>query len=70
MKIIFTKHSLRRLKQRNIPVKAILDAAQNPQKTIKKHGKYYLQKKIENGTIKIVCERKTTTIKIITVYWL
>ena len=70
MKIIFTKHAEFRLEKRGISKEDAIFTIKNPDKTIKKHGKYYIQKKIERGNIEIVIEKKESFIKIITLYWL
>ena len=43
-----------------------MGAIRNPNKTIKKHGKYYLQKKIDRGIMELPCERTKKHIKVIT----
>lgn len=70
MRIIFTKHAEFRLEKRKINKEDVIFAIRNPDKTIKKYGKYYIQKKIEMGTIEIVVERKESFINVITLYWL
>lgn len=70
MKAIFTSHAEYRIKKRKLTQQEVLDAIKYPDKTIKKHGKYYYQKKLDRGTIEIVVERAEKNIKIITIYWL
>ena len=70
MNIIFTKHAEQRADKRKISKQDILDTIKYPDKTIKKQGKYYYQKKIERGSIEIVAEKTEKNINIITIYWL
>lgn len=70
MQIIFTAHAEWRLKKRKLTKEEILEAMKFPDKTLKKHGKYYVQKKLQRGTIEIVFEREETFIRVVTVYWL
>ncbi|MBS3166497.1 DUF4258 domain-containing protein [Candidatus Woesearchaeota archaeon] len=70
MEIIFTIHAELRLKRRKILPEEVMDAVKYPEKTIKKQGKYYYQKKLNRGMIEIVCEKTENSLNIITVYWL
>lgn len=70
MEVILTKHAEFRINKRGILKDETIDAAKNPDKTIKKHRKYYLQKKLDRGTIELCCEKTEKYLKIITVYWL
>ena len=70
MKIIFTKHAEERIKKRKILKEEIIYSINNPEKTIKRHGKHYFQNKIEIGNIEICCEKTEKHIKVITVYWI
>lgn len=70
MNIIIEGHVKGRLDKRKILEEEIIDAVKYPDKTIKKHGKYYFQKKLERGTIEVPCEKTEKHIKVITVYWL
>ena len=70
MNIIFTKHAETRIIRRKIAKQEILNAIQFPDKTLKKYGKYYYQKKLERGIMEIVVERTEKNINIITIYWL
>jgi hypothetical protein len=70
MEIIFTHHAGEKLEKRKVLKQEIIESVKNPEKTLKKHGKYYYQKRLERGTIEIVCERTERHIKVITVYWL
>ncbi len=70
MKIIFTIHALARLRKRKILQEEVIDTIKLPDKTIKKHGKYYYQKKLDRGFIEICCEKTEKNIKVVTLYWL
>ena len=70
MKIIFTKHAEYRIKKRNLTKQEVIDSINYPDNTIKKHGKYYFNKKLERGTIEICCEKTENNIKVITIYWI
>ncbi len=70
MQIIFTKHAEYRLEKRKILKEEVIDAIKYPDKTSKKHGLYYFQKRLDRGTIEIPCEKTETNIKIITIYWI
>lgn len=69
MKIVFSIHGEDKIKRRSFLREEILDVIKYPDKILKKHEKYYFQKKIERGNIEIVCEMKKY-IKIITFYWI
>ena len=70
MEVIFTRHSEEQIKERRISKEEVLEAIRNPTKIIKKHGKYYYQKKFEKGSIELPCEKTEKHIKVITVYWI
>ena len=70
MKIIFTHHAETRIEIRKILKEEIINAIQQPDKIIKKYDKHYYQKKLNRGTIEIVCEKTENNINIITVYWI
>jgi len=70
MRIVLTRHAELRIRTRNICKGDVFETLKYPDKTIKRYGKYYFQKKLETGTIEICCERKEKIIKVITVYWL
>ncbi len=70
MEYIFTNHAKYRITKRNLTEQEIIEAIKFPNKTIKKHGKFYAQKTIVRGTIEIVYEHTERYINIITVYWL
>ena len=40
----------------------IIEAIQHPDKTIKKQGKYFYQKRTSRGTIEVICERTEDTV--------
>lgn len=69
MEIIFTEHAKDRLSKRKITEEEIKEAINYPDKTIKKKGKYYVQKNIQRANIEIVYE-KDKYIKVVTVYYL
>jgi len=58
-----------RIEKRGILRQEVMDAVKFPDNTDKKFGKYYIQKKLDRGTIELCCERTEKYIKIITVYW-
>jgi len=70
MEYIFTTHAEYRIEKRKLTKEEVIEAIKYPDKTLKKHEKYYAQKNIGNGTIEVVHERTEKYIKIITVYWL
>ncbi len=70
MKIIFTKHAEKRVKNRGIPKQEVIDSIKYPDRTIKKHGMYYFQKRLAIGPAEVVCEKKGKILKVITVYWI
>ena len=70
MKISFTNHAKYRVEKRKILEEEIIDAINHPDKTIKRHGKYYFQKRLERGTIEVSCEKTESIINVITVYWI
>jgi hypothetical protein len=70
MKIIFTRHAELRIKKRKIFKEEVIDAIRFPNKTLKKHGLYYYQKKINRGTIEVVIEKTENILNVVTVYWL
>lgn len=70
MKIVFTLHSLDRIKKRKITKEEIEESVRVPDNITKKHEKYYIQKKLQRGTMEVVYEKKESYIKIITLYWI
>ena len=70
MNIIFTNHALARIEKRKLLKQEVLDAIKYPDKTIKKHEKYYYQKKLGRGIIEIVTEKTESNLNVITMYWL
>lgn len=70
MKINFTFHAELRLKKRKLSKQEVTKAVRFPDKTIKKHGKYYYQKRLERGIIEVVAEITEDNLNIITIYWL
>ena len=70
MEITFTEHALERLEKRKFIKEEVIEAIKFPDKTLKKHEKYYYQKSLERGKVEVVCERTEKDIKVITLYWL
>jgi len=70
MQIIFTIHAELRLKIRKILKEEVINTIKSPDKTIKKHEKYYYQKKLNRGTIEVVVEKTESNLNVITIYWL
>ena len=70
MKIIFTNHAKYRIEKRKMLEEEVIEAINYPDKTLKKQGKYYFQKRLERGTIEVSCEKTETIINVITVYWI
>lgn len=70
MEIIFTYHAEYRIIRRKLSKEEVIGAIKSPDKTIKKHGKYYYQKRISQMTIEVVCEKTEKSLNVITVYWL
>ena len=69
MEIVFTKHAEFRIRKRKILKQEIINTIKYPDMIIKKHGKYYFQKKLDRGIIEVCCEKTERYINIITVYW-
>ena len=70
MDIFFTLHSKTQIERRNLSKQEIIESIKYPDKTIKKHDKYYVQKDLGRGKVEIVCKRIENNIKVITVYWI
>ena len=70
MEITFTFHAEFRITKRKLLKEEVIDAVQYPDKIIKKHGKYFYQKRISRGTIEVVCERTEKSLNVITIYWI
>ena len=70
MKVIFTNHARYRIEKRKILEDEVIDAINYPDKTIKRHNKYYFQKRLNRGTIEVSCEKTESLINVITVYWI
>ena len=70
MEIVFTNHAKYRIGKRKILEEEVIDTIKYPDKTIKKHGKYYFKKRLERGTIEVCCEKTESIINVITVYWI
>ncbi len=70
MEITFTHHAEWRLQKRKLLKEEVIEAIKYPDKTLKKHGKYLYQKKLERGTVEIVCEKTEKSLNVLTIYWL
>ena len=70
MKIIFTLHANQRIKRRKLLNEEVTDAIKNPDKIVKKQGKFYYRKKLNRGSIEVVVEKTENNLNIITVYWI
>ena len=70
MEITFTIHAELRLERRKLLKEEVIDAIKSPDKTIKKHGRYYYQKKLNRGTIEVVVEKTESNLNAVTIYWL
>jgi len=70
MEIILTAHIRYRIEKRKILLEEVNEAISFPDKVIKKHEKYYYQKKFKRGTIEVPCIRTERHIKVLTAYWL
>jgi hypothetical protein len=70
MEHIFTIHAEYRIKKRKLTKEEVIETIKYPDKTLKRHGKYYAQKNIGRGIIEVAYEKTERYIKIITVYWL
>lgn len=69
MKIIFTKHALKRLKERAIKEEWVRETLEFPDYTVSKGELIESNKKIGNKTLKVIYEKKHNFIKIISVMW-
>ncbi len=70
MEIVFTFHAKHRMKKRRLIKEEVVDAIKFPDKTVKKHGKYFFQKKLCRGTIEVVVEKTENILNVVTIYWL
>ncbi len=62
MEITFTAHAEFRIKKRKLLKEEVIDAIRYPDKTLKKHGKYYYQKKLNRGMVEVVTEKTESNI--------
>lgn len=69
MEIRFTLHARERMFKRKISKEEIILAIQNPDKTLKKAGKYLAQKDIGRAKIEVVYE-KDNYINVVTIYYI
>jgi len=65
-----TNHALRQCEFRKILPEEPQLTVYFPDKIRKKHGKNYYIKRLDRGTIEVVCEKDKQTLKIITTYWI
>ena len=70
MKYKFTIHAEQRRKKRNVTKEEIIETIRYPDRVLKKHNKYYVQKNIGRGKIEVVYNKTEKYISIITVYWI
>ncbi len=70
MKLIYTNHAKKRMLQRNIPEKEVLEIIEFPEYTLKRGEEIEAYKKINNVMTKVVYVIKENYIKIITIYQL
>lgn len=70
MKILFSKHAEQRIEKRKMLKEEVEDAVKYPDVTLKKHGLYYYQKRLQRGSIEVCCQRTERNINIITIYWM
>ncbi len=68
MKIIYSSHARKRLRQRNIKENKVVEIIEFPDYTLKRGEEIEAYKKIKERTIKIVYVAKENYIKVITVY--
>jgi len=68
MEVIFTEHAKERLEKRKITKEEVIIAIKNPEKIVKRHGKYYAKKNIGRANIEVIFE-KEKYIKVITAYY-
>ncbi len=70
MRIVFTEHALERLAFRKLRKDEVLSVIRYPGRTIKRYGKYIFLGRVDRGRIEVVCEKKKTYLKVVTIYWL
>ena len=70
MEILFTRHAKQRIEKRKLLKEEVEDAIKYPDATVKKHGLYYYQKRLQRGSIEVCCERTERHINVVTIYWL
>lgn len=68
MKLIYTSHAKKRMLERDITEKDVLEIIEFPEYTLKRGGEIEAYKKINNIMTKVVYIVKESYIKIITVY--
>ncbi len=67
MNIVFTKHTRDRMKKRNISEDEVINTIKYPEKTEKVDDVYYVYKKLDRFTLKVVYIRENY-IKVITIH--
>jgi hypothetical protein len=68
MKLIYTNHAKKRMRERAITEKDILEIIEFPEYTLKRGGEIESYKKINSIMTKVVYAVKESYIKVITVY--
>lgn len=69
MNITLTSHAKYRIEKRKLREEEVIDSIHRPDVILNKHGKYYYQKRLQNGNIEVVCEKTEKGLNVITVYW-
>lgn len=69
MKIILSHHAKKRLFERGIKFKEVVEAIEFPEYTISKGDKKEAYKKIKDKTLKVVYFKEDKYIKVITLIW-
>ena len=70
MKLIFSFHAKKRLKERNINERDVQEVIELPEYTLKRGKEIEAYKKIKDKMMKVVYVRKENYIKVITLYHL
>ena len=70
MDYVFTFHAKKRIRERNLTERDIIEIIKYPEKMLKRHGKYYAVGDLGAGIVVVVFEKTERNINIITVFWL
>ena len=70
MKVEYSNHAKKRMKERAIKEKEIIDAVEFSEYTIKRGEEIEAYKRINEKMLKVVYVNKEKFIKVITLYWL